>query len=278
MPRLGVPLAWSPVGFDVTTAAVVCGLIFLGELPDKRFIATLVMATRVRPLLVWNGVSLALLVQTAGAGTAGGGGLWGAVAKGMTAGGQTATSAVTAVSTSTLTMTKALSVAAVALLVGAGSGVVAGRATAPGVERVVYLDRPVTIEPHAPSVSPRTATESTVRAEDLPTVAPRSSAAPQVSVARSGDLLLERKLVDEARIAFARGEGDLALAILERHERALPHGQLAEERDALRVRASADMGRRDEAQKLAKRFRGRYPKSLLGPAVAAAVQPDASIP
>ena len=72
MPRLGVPLAWSPVGFDVTTAAVVFGLIFLVELPDKTFIATLVMATRFRPLLVWIGVSLAFLVQTAVAVTAGG--------------------------------------------------------------------------------------------------------------------------------------------------------------------------------------------------------------
>ena len=72
MTRLGIPLAWSPVGFDVTTAAVVFGLIFLVELPDKTFIATLVMATRFRPLLVWIGVSLAFLVQTAVAVTAGG--------------------------------------------------------------------------------------------------------------------------------------------------------------------------------------------------------------
>ncbi len=57
---------------DLTTAAVVFGLIFVVELPDKTFIATLVMATRFRPLLVWVGVSLAFLVQTAVAVTAGG--------------------------------------------------------------------------------------------------------------------------------------------------------------------------------------------------------------
>src|SRR6476646_8499394 len=39
-------------------------LIFPIELPDKTFIATLVLATRYRPLPVWVGVSSAFLVQT----------------------------------------------------------------------------------------------------------------------------------------------------------------------------------------------------------------------
>ena len=42
------------------------------ELPDKTFIATLVMSTRFRPLLVWIGVGLAFLVQTLVAVVAGG--------------------------------------------------------------------------------------------------------------------------------------------------------------------------------------------------------------
>jgi len=60
------------VGLDFTTAAVVFGTIFLVELPDKTFIATLVMSTRWRPLLVWIGVTLAFFVQTAVAVLAGG--------------------------------------------------------------------------------------------------------------------------------------------------------------------------------------------------------------
>ena len=60
------------MGLDFATAAVVFGTIFLVELPDKTFIATLVMSTRWRPLLVWIGVSLAFLVQTAVAVLAGG--------------------------------------------------------------------------------------------------------------------------------------------------------------------------------------------------------------
>lgn len=47
---------------------VVIGLTFLAifvvELPDKTFLATLVLATKYRPVLVWIGVSLAFLVQT----------------------------------------------------------------------------------------------------------------------------------------------------------------------------------------------------------------------
>ena len=38
--------------------------IFVVELPDKTFLATLVLATRYRPVLVWLGVGLAFAVQT----------------------------------------------------------------------------------------------------------------------------------------------------------------------------------------------------------------------
>ena len=47
---------------------VVIGLSFLAifvvELPDKTFLATLVLATKYRPILVWIGVGLAFAVQT----------------------------------------------------------------------------------------------------------------------------------------------------------------------------------------------------------------------
>jgi Ca2+/H+ antiporter, TMEM165/GDT1 family len=49
---------------DPVAIAVAFGTIFVVELPDKTFLATLVLATRYRPLLVWVGVSLAFAVQT----------------------------------------------------------------------------------------------------------------------------------------------------------------------------------------------------------------------
>jgi len=44
--------------------AIAFGSIFLVELPDKTFIAALVLSTRYKPLAVWVGVGLAFLVQT----------------------------------------------------------------------------------------------------------------------------------------------------------------------------------------------------------------------
>ncbi len=57
---------------DLTVAATTFALIFPVELPDKTFIASLVLATRYRAPLVWVGVSLAFLVQCAVAVAAGG--------------------------------------------------------------------------------------------------------------------------------------------------------------------------------------------------------------
>lgn len=57
---------------DVTHAATAFVLIVPVELPDKTFIATLVLATRYRALPVWLGVSVAFLVQSLVAVTAGG--------------------------------------------------------------------------------------------------------------------------------------------------------------------------------------------------------------
>ena len=57
---------------SLAIAAAAFLLILPIELPDKTFIATLVLATRYKPLLVWVGVSSAFLVQTVVAVTLGG--------------------------------------------------------------------------------------------------------------------------------------------------------------------------------------------------------------
>ncbi len=49
---------------DPVVIALTFGAIFVVELPDKTFLATLVLSTRYRPLLVWIGVGLAFAVQT----------------------------------------------------------------------------------------------------------------------------------------------------------------------------------------------------------------------
>jgi putative Ca2+/H+ antiporter (TMEM165/GDT1 family) len=49
---------------SLTVVALTFAAIFVVELPDKTFIAALVLSTRYRGVLVWIGVSLAFLVQT----------------------------------------------------------------------------------------------------------------------------------------------------------------------------------------------------------------------
>ena len=49
---------------DLVVIALTFAAIFVVELPDKTFIATLVMSTKFRPLLVWIGVALAFALQT----------------------------------------------------------------------------------------------------------------------------------------------------------------------------------------------------------------------
>ncbi|MGO4255075.1 TMEM165/GDT1 family protein [Marmoricola sp. RAF53] len=49
---------------DLTVVALTFAAIFVVELPDKTFIAALVLSTRYRGLFVWIGVGLAFLVQT----------------------------------------------------------------------------------------------------------------------------------------------------------------------------------------------------------------------
>jgi putative Ca2+/H+ antiporter (TMEM165/GDT1 family) len=56
---------------DLAVIAITFGAIFVVELPDKTFIAALVLSTRYRPLAVWIGVGLAFGVQTLVAVTAG---------------------------------------------------------------------------------------------------------------------------------------------------------------------------------------------------------------
>lgn len=49
---------------DLGVLALTFGAIFVVELPDKTFLATLVLATKYRPVLVWLGVGSAFAVQT----------------------------------------------------------------------------------------------------------------------------------------------------------------------------------------------------------------------
>jgi hypothetical protein len=94
--------------------------------------------------------------------------------------------------------------------------------------------------------------------------APRPSARPVTD-----DLEAERALLDVARTALGRGDGGNALRAAEEHGRRFPHGILAEEREAMSIQALRLLHRDDDAQARLSRFRGRFPTSLMRPALEA---------
>ncbi|MEO8876190.1 MAG: hypothetical protein ABI461_11430, partial [Polyangiaceae bacterium] len=71
----------------------------------------------------------------------------------------------------------------------------------------------------------------------------------------------ERALVDSAHNALARGRPSDALLLTEQDGNLFPNGELAEERDFMRVTALRDLGRIDEAASRGKAFVTLYPNS-----------------
>jgi hypothetical protein len=89
--------------------------------------------------------------------------------------------------------------------------------------------------------------------------------------AHHGGLGVERDLVARARQALLARDFAAADDALMRHARRFPDGQMAEERDSLRVRVAVARGDHDAARALAAEFARRHPGSLFWPAVRAAV-------
>jgi type IV secretory pathway VirB10-like protein len=78
---------------------------------------------------------------------------------------------------------------------------------------------------------------------------------------------LELALLQRARAAVARRDFASALEALLDHQRRFPKGKFQEEREAMRVKALAGLGRNDEARRAAQRFRDRFPDSVLSPRI-----------
>lgn len=83
----------------------------------------------------------------------------------------------------------------------------------------------------------------------------------------SGVAREELGLLQRARVAVARKDFESAMPLLEEHARRFGTGRLAEEREALRVRALAGLGRDTDARRAAAAFAKRFPRSPLVSAV-----------
>jgi hypothetical protein len=72
----------------------------------------------------------------------------------------------------------------------------------------------------------------------------------------------ELELLRAAREDVTRADFGGALAVIAEHARRFRNGALVEEREALRVKSLAGLGRQDEAQRAAAAFHARFPHSV----------------
>jgi hypothetical protein len=73
----------------------------------------------------------------------------------------------------------------------------------------------------------------------------------------------ELQLLLRARRAMTAGDFAAALSAVGEHAHRFPTGSLVEEREALRVRSLAGLGRQADAQRAAAAFHARFPRSVL---------------
>jgi hypothetical protein len=156
-------------------------------------------------------------------------------------------------------------VLAVAGLASAGIYLAANRTPASGAMKVVEPGAPR--RPAAPTAPALSASVSLVAPTETD-----DAVAPVVGSARAEAHLrptptqqyaLEVGELEPARIGIGRGDYDSALRAIARHRRDYPAGLLAEEREALSVRALWGMGNQSAAKAAAEAFRKRYPRSAL---------------
>jgi hypothetical protein len=166
-----------------------------------------------------------------------------------------------AASSGVASQTRWLAAAAAVLVLGAAVAAAAyelrarwapARFAAPAHVTEVVASVPVTPPPAVSfdEITPATA----------PTIAVRSPL--QAGAARG-----ERRLLLQARAFVARGDFAAALIPISEHTRQFKNGRLVEEREALRVKALAGLGRTDDARRAVAAFQARFPRSVLLPAV-----------
>jgi len=122
----------------------------------------------------------------------------------------------------------------------------------------------------SPGVSeprPQTAASALVEPEPAATVAPHTAPHVRRTVTRTRAATLrptneELQLLRAARQEVTRGDFEGALAIIAEHVRRFRKGGLVEEREALRVKSLAGLGRHEEARRAAAEFHARFPDSV----------------
>jgi hypothetical protein len=135
-----------------------------------------------------------------------------------------------------------------------------------GPPRVILVA--ASAEPQAPTATASIAAPSA----SVPRAVPTSS---EVAV-ETGGIKAERALLDRARLSLEQGDGAAALRTAQEHEQRFPGGVLAQEREAIAIRALLLLGQTKDARDRLARFRARYPGSALLPTLEAAAAPAPS--
>jgi hypothetical protein len=119
--------------------------------------------------------------------------------------------------------------------------------------------------PEAPKAADAVPSRTPVSPSTSAPAAAQVSKAPRTTQTEAGPD--ELRLLQRARAAVARHDFQAALSPIAEHSRRFREGRLAEEREALRVRALSGLGRGDDARRAADAFEARFPRSVLLPAV-----------
>jgi len=152
------------------------------------------------------------------------------------------------------------SVAIVGAAVGAAAALKMRGAPAPAVAA------PTDGRPMAPL--PRAAGHQRRIEQPSPAAEPSAPAPRPVRTASRRDpFAAELVLLQRVHAAYDRRDFSAALGLVAEHARRYPEGQLAEQREALRVRSLTGSGRTDDGHRAAAAFAVRFPRSVLLPRV-----------
>lgn len=151
----------------------------------------------------------------------------------------------------------------------AGVLALVGLALALGDRTSAPVEAPPDEEPA--EAEPRVARDERARVPDLPAVPDLATQPPPPPRAEGGEedprlaqLGAEMRFLSRARELLDERPGE-ALAVLEQHRRAHPHGILREEREAFSIEALVSLERRDEAERRYYDFLRAYPSSAFAP-------------
>jgi hypothetical protein len=170
-----------------------------------------------------------------------------------------------------MTVLRRPSVLALTFGLGAGAGAVLHAALEAHPEpKIIYVTAqsglsviPPTGERPAATSAVEHAAEPESTSTEANSLAPVGSEASAPARASLAGLAAQQVLLDAARAALGRGDNQSALRAIQTHLTRYPSSVLAEEREALTIKALVGLGRFADARARGARFRDHFPQSLL---------------